>query len=214
MTQAEAEALPALYMEASRLFEEAREFGPSEKAKMLALGHSRFCRALEAGTKFADTREVTLHAAAIKYLESAANYYVKADFQNASEYAKATGLLFDAYIYMDNAKREIDPEKKAKLCMLAERVLQTSANSYMKAEYPGKKEHVLRLLETVKEERELAVSLTEVLHAPIIVSTTALPSPTPTPEKAVGLEKFEHADIHANMIAGHCLLYTSDAADE
>jgi len=213
MTQAEAEAAPALYMEASQLFEEAKGLGPSEKAKMLALGHSRFCRALEAGTKFADTREATLHAAAIKYLESAANYYVKADFQNASEYAKATGLLFDAYTYMDNAKREIEPEKKAKLCMLAEKVLQRSADSYMKAEYPGKKEHVLKLLETVKEERELAVSLTEVLHAPIIVSTTALPSPTPAPEKAVGLEKFEHAEIHANMIAGQRELKVGDNLD-
>jgi len=210
MTQAEAEALPTLYMEASQLFEEAKELGPSEKAKMLALGHSRFCRALEAGTKFADTREITLHSAAIKYLESAANYYVRAGFQNASEYAKATGLLFDAYIYMDNAKKEIDPEKKAKLCVMAERVLKTSADSYMKAGYPGKKEHVLRLLETVKEERELAVSLTEVLHAPIIASTTALPAPTPTPEKAVGLEKFEHAEIHATVIAGQKELKVGD----
>ncbi len=201
MTRAEAETSPALYVEASQLFEEAKEFSPNERAKMLALGHSRFCRALEAGTKFADTRDTAMHTAAIKHLESAANYYVQAAFREASEYAKATGLLFDAYMHMDNAKEERDPEKKARLYMMAEKVLQTSAGAYMKAEHPEKSEQVQRLLEKVREERELAVSLTEVLHAPTIVSTTTVfTTPTPTKEEAVGLERFEHADIQANII--------------
>jgi len=201
MTRAEAEASPTLYVEASQLFEEVKEYGPNEQAKMLALGHSRFCRALEAGTRFADTGEASMHTAAVQYLESAAKYYVNAGLQKASEYAEATELLFDAYVHMDKAKRESDPEKKAKLYMMAEKVLQTSAGSFMKAEHPEKREQVLRLLEKVKKERELAVSLTELLHAPSIVSTTtAFPTPTPTHEAAIGLEKFENADIQANII--------------
>jgi hypothetical protein len=53
----------------------------------------------------------------------------------------------------------------------------------------------------VKEEQELAVSLTEALHAPAIVSSTAVfTTPTPTHEVAVGSERFEQADIQANMI--------------
>jgi len=201
MTRAEAEASPTLYVEASQLFEEAKEHGPNEQAKMLALGHSRFCRALEAGTRFADTGDASMHTAAVQYLESAAKYYVNAGLQKASEYAEATELLFDAYVHMDKAKRESDPEKKAKLYMMAEKILQTSAGSFMKAEHPEKREQVLRLLEKVRKERELAVSLIELLHAPTIVSTTtALPTPTPTHEEAVGLEKFEHADIQANVI--------------
>jgi tetratricopeptide (TPR) repeat protein len=202
MTRAEAEVSPALYAEASQLFEKAKESSPNEQAKMLVLGHSRFCKALEEGTKFADTRDVAMHATATKYLESAANYYVSAGFQKASEYAKATQLLFDAYAQMDNAKRENDPEKKARLYIMAEKVLQTSAGCFMKAEHPEKRERVLRLLEKVQEERELAVSLTEVLHAPSIVSSTAVfATPTPTHEEAVGSERFEHADIQANIIA-------------
>jgi tetratricopeptide (TPR) repeat protein len=201
MTRAEAEASPALYFEASQLFEEAKEFGPSERIKMLTLGHSRFCRALEAGTKFIDTRDATLHDAVIQHLGSAADYYVKAGFQNASEYAKATKLLFEAYVHIGNAERETDPEKKAKLYTMAERILQTSVGSFMKAEHPEKREQVLRLLEKVKEERELAISLAEVLHAPAIVSaTTAFSTPAPNHESAVGLERFEHADIQANLI--------------
>jgi hypothetical protein len=201
MTQAETETSPALYMEASQLFEEAKELSPGEQAKTLALAHSRFCRALEAGTRFADTREMTMHTAAVHHLESAANYYVKAGFPTASEYANATGLLFDAYAQMDNAKEERDPEKKAKLYMMIEKVLQTSAGAYMKAQHPEKSEQVQRLLEKVREERELAVSLTEVLHAPPIVSTTtAFTTPAPTKEEPVGLERLEHADVQANLI--------------
>jgi tetratricopeptide (TPR) repeat protein len=201
MTLAEAESSPTLYAEASQLFEEAKDFSPNEKTIMLVLGHSRFCRALEAGTRFSDTRNPAMHGIAIQHLASAANYYVKADFQNASEYAKATKLLFDAYLHMDNAEKENDPEKKAKLYAMAEKVLQTSAGSYTKAEHPEKMEQVLKLLEKVKEERELATSLTEVLHAPAIISTTkAFTTPTPTSEEAVGSERFEHADIQANII--------------
>jgi tetratricopeptide (TPR) repeat protein len=214
MTSAEAEALPTLYAEASQLFEKAKEFSPNEQAKMLVLGHSRFCKALEEGTRFADTRDVTMHANATKYLESAANYYVNAGFQKASEYAKAMQLLFDAYAQMDNAKRESDPEKKAKLYMMAEKVLQTSAGSFMKAEHPEKRERVLRLLEKVQEERELAVSLTEVLHAPSIVSsTTVFTTPTPTHEEAVGSERFEHADIQANIIVRQRELKVGESLD-
>ena len=201
MTMAEAEASPALYAEASELFEQARDYGPSEKTKMLVLGHSRFCKALQAGTEFADTRDQALHAAAVRYLASASNYYMKAGFQTASEYAKATKLLFDAYVYMDNTEKEKDPDKKAKLYVAIERILQTSAGSYTKAEHPEKREQILKLLEKAKEEQELAVAMNEALHAPSIVSaTTTFASPTPTQEEAIGSERFEHADVHANII--------------
>jgi tetratricopeptide (TPR) repeat protein len=201
MTEAEAEESPKLYAEASRLFDNAKELSPTEKTRMLASGHSHFCRALEKGIEFADTKEQVLHDAFVQHLEIASNYYVKAGFRNASEYARATKLLFDAYAFMDNAQRETDPEKKAKLCIMAEKVLQTSAGSFMVAEHPEKREQVLRLLEKVKEERELALSLSDVLHAPTIVSTTnAFTTPTPNQENSVGLERFENADVQVNAI--------------
>ncbi len=201
MARAEDETSPELYLEASRLFEAARELSPNEKARSLALGHSRFCKALDAGTRFADTREATLHGTAIHHLESAANFYLKAGFQNASEYAEASKLLFDAYAYMDEANKEKDHEKKTKVYLMAEKVLKASADTYLKAEQPGRREQVMRMLEKVKRERELEVSLTEVLHAPSIFSTTtAFAAPMPTRESAVGLERFEHADVQASVI--------------
>ena len=201
MTRAEAEASPDLYLEASRLFEEVKEHSVTEKARELALGHSSFCKALEAGTRFEAMRDMTLYSTAKKHLEAAANYYLKEGFRNASEYAKATQRLFDAYMYMHKADTETDLKKKAELYRIAEKFLQASAGSYMKAKHPEKSEEVQRLLESVREEQQLAMSLTEVLHAPTATSTTTSFSiPTPTHEQAVGLERFEHADIQANLI--------------
>jgi len=201
MMLGDAKASPELYLEASALFEQASKESSTGTAGLLALGHSRFCRALEAGTRFEDSRDASLHTLATQHLESAASYYLKAGFQSASEYAKATGLLFEAYVQMDTAKGEKDPEKKTKLYLVAEKVLQTAAGSFMKAEHPEKREQVLRLLEKVREEKELALSITEVLQTPSIVSTTAsFSTPTPTSEEAVGSERFEHADVQANLI--------------
>jgi tetratricopeptide (TPR) repeat protein len=200
-TLAEARSSSTLYSEASGLFEQAEDLSPNERIKMLLLGHSRFCKALGTGTRFIDTRNRSMYIDAIECLESAATYYVKAGFPKASDYSEATKLLFDAYVHMDDAARESDPERKAKLYTMAEKVLQTSAGSFTRAEHPEKSEQVLGLLEKARKERELAVSLTEVLHAPSIVSTTSsFTTPTPTREQAVGSERFENADIQANLI--------------
>lgn len=214
MTLAEAKTSPELYLEASRLFEEAKELSPDERGRMLALGHSRFCQALEAGARFVDKRDAKLHATAVENLESAADYYLRAGFQNASEYAEATELLFDAYLRMNDAKKEKDPENKAKLYAMAERVLEASAESYLKAEHPGKRKQVSRLLEKVKKERELALSLSEVVYRPPILSTTvAFSTPTPTHERPVGLDRFEHAAIQASVISRRKSLMVGEELD-
>ncbi len=201
MMMAEARASPIMYEEAAELFEQAKEHTLDQPTSLLALAHSSFCKALEAGTEFEITRDMTMYSTTKKHMEAAANYYLKAGFETASEYAKATQRLFDAYVYMDNAKRETDPEKEARYYMMAEKVLQTSAGSYMKAKHPEKTEQVQRLLEKVREERELAASLSEVLHAPTITSSTvSFVTLTPSEEMAVGLERFEHADVQAKLI--------------
>jgi hypothetical protein len=213
MQEAEAEESPQYYDEASRLFENAKGLGQNEKTKTLMLGHSRFCKALEAGAKFADTRDMTDYTRSMQYLDSASGYYLKSDFKSASDYVKATRLLFDAYIQMGNAAREIDLDKKSRLYLVAEKVLQASADSYAKAGNPSGKEQALKLLETAKEQRELTISLAEVLQAPIVASTTAFAPPAPTSEKAVGLERFEHAEVNANLIISRKELKVGESVD-
>ncbi len=201
MMMAEAVASSTMYEEAAELFKKAKEHTVDQPTSLLALANSSFCKALEAGTKFEATLDTKLYSATSHHLESAANYYLRAGIKTASEYVKATQRLFDAYIYMDTAKRETDPETKARYYIMAEKVLQTSAGSYLKAKHPEKSEQVQRLLDNVREERELATSLSEVLHAPTITSSTAsFATPSAREENPVGLERFEHANIQTSLV--------------
>jgi hypothetical protein len=122
-----------------------------------------------------------------------------AGLKNDVEHAKATELFFEACVHINNAKREIDPEKKTKLYRMAEVILQASSGRYVKAKRPEKRDEVLRLLRTVREEQEWALSCTQVLRTSPLVSATYFPAPTPTSERAVGLGRFEHADIQAYL---------------
>jgi hypothetical protein len=56
-------------------------------------------------------------------------------------------------------------------------------------------------LEEVKEEQELAISCSQVLRTPPLVSSAFFSAPAPTHEKAVGLNWFEHAAIQAYLSA-------------
>jgi hypothetical protein len=213
MAEAEAEESPEHYEEASRLFEKAKDLGQSEKTRALVLGHSHFCKALEAGSRFVDTRDMAEYVKAVQQLESATSYYLKAGLQSASEYTKATRLVFDAFVHMGNAALEVDPEKRTRLYRVSEKALEASADSYMKAGDHSRREQALKLLEKAREQRELAISLAEVLRAPIVASTTSFPAPIPTSEKAVGLERFEHAEVNANLILSRRELRVGESVD-
>ena len=198
---AEAMAAPSLYSEAAELFLMAKDNAVDQTTSLLAQAHSSFCKALEVGTEFEITRETEYYQTAKRHIEAATSYYLRIGYQSASEYTTATNRLLDAYMYMYGAQTETDPGKKARLYQLAERLLQSSAGSYIKAKHPEKSEEVLRVLEKIKEEKEIAMTLSEIMHAPSVVATTSsFSTPTPTYERAVGLERFENADIQANMI--------------
>jgi KaiC/GvpD/RAD55 family RecA-like ATPase len=138
----------------------------------------------------------------------AASYYLKAGFENFSDYATSTQRLFESYVFMDQARRETDPEKQAKYYLMAEKVLQMSADRFAKAKYTEKANQVQRLLRKVKEDKELAISLNEVFHAPVVTSSTASFSTLSlSEEKAVGLERLAQMDVLAKLI-----VQESDAA--
>jgi tetratricopeptide (TPR) repeat protein len=202
MKMADGRASPELYGEASELFLKTKEHSVKDKAVLLASGNSAFCQALEYGTRFEITREKDEFSRAKQFLESAANYYLKGGFDDASSWTTATGILFDAYNYMISAELEVDPEKKMKSFLLAEKCLERSAGLYKTAGYTGKREEVLKILAKVKEKRMFALSLREFLVAPSEASTTRMiPTPGMTVEEPVGLQKFESAFVQGNLIA-------------
>jgi len=201
MEMADARVSSELYREASELFLKAKECTTKDRTDLLASGNSAFCKALEHGTKFEATRDKDDFLKAKQHLGSAANYYSKAGFDNASVWTSATEVLFDAYNYMIGAETEVDPEKKMKTYLLAEKCLERSVKLYEAAEYIGKRDEVLRTLEKVKEKREFALSLGELLTVPGEASSTrVISTPGMSVEEPVGLLKFEREFIQANLI--------------
>jgi KaiC/GvpD/RAD55 family RecA-like ATPase len=201
MTLAEAKRNPAIYKEAADLFNQANTYSSKESTNLMTLGHSSFCRALEAGTEFETTHNLASYNKAIRHMETATNYYLKAGFPRTSDYAKATQRLFDAYVFMDAAKRERDSDKQAQHYLKAKKVLETAAEIFIKSGHQNKKNSVRQLLKEVKEKRELAISVGEIFSAPAVTASTATFSTlSPNEETAAGLERFEHADIQANLI--------------
>jgi KaiC/GvpD/RAD55 family RecA-like ATPase/tetratricopeptide (TPR) repeat protein len=202
MALAEETASSESYMDAAALFEKAKNFCFTKKASLWALGNSSFCKGLAAGIRYKTGMDLKENALAKRYIKDAASSYFEAGFKNASEYAKATQRLFDAYVFMNQAESEVEPEKKAKQYQMAENLLQIAAGSFMKAKQPEKTAQVQLILKTVREEKKLAVSLNEVLHAPAVASTTlSFATPAQTSEVSVGLEQFEHANVQANLVA-------------
>ena len=214
MTLAEVEASPELYMEASHLFDEAKEYSVDQKTKQLIMGHASFCKALEAGTRYETSRQEQLHNELVRHLSRATNHYIKAGFEPALEYSKGTHRVFDAYIYLDEATKEMDPKKKARCYKLAERVLEASLEAFSKAKHPEKSDEVKRLLSSVKQERELALSLSEILETPTFSSSTmSFQAPTPSYEQPVGLERLENADIHARLFMSSDVVTSGEEFD-
>ncbi len=156
MMMAEARSSPAMYEEAAELFIQANEYSSKESAGLMALGHSSFCKALEAGTEFETTQTMATYEQATRYMDAAANYYLKAGFKTTSDYSKATQRLFDAYVYMESAKRERDPEKQSKQYSKAEEVIQNAVEYFEKAKYPDKAAQAQKMLQKVREERKFA----------------------------------------------------------
>ncbi|UCB60703.1 MAG: hypothetical protein JSW72_01175 [Candidatus Bathyarchaeota archaeon] len=202
MKTADERDLPELYKEASELFLQAKERSTNRRTSLLAEGNSALCKALEFGTKFEASRDKEDFSNVKKFLDSAANYYLKAGFEKASLWTNATEILFDAYNFMSNAEIEVDPEKRMKTYLVTERCLKQSAELYETAGYIGKRDEVSHILKRVKEKREFALSLGELLAAPSDASsTTLIAAPSLIVEEPVGVMKFKNELLQTNLIA-------------
>jgi len=201
MAIAEETTSDELYLKAASLFEQAKDYCFTKKASLWALGNSNFCRGLASGIIYQLTTNLSDNALAKRHIKNAASSYSQAGFSNASQYAKATLRLFDAYVFMNQAESEVDPEKKTKQYQMAENLLNIAVDSFSEAKQPEKIAQVQDILANVKEEKALAISLSQVMQAPTIASSTmSFSAPSPTTEASVGLENFEHANVQANLV--------------
>jgi hypothetical protein len=201
MKMADSRISAELYREASELFLKAKEQSVKDSMALLASGNGAFCKALEHETTFEATRERSDFLRAKQYLENAANCYLKAGFDRASSWTSGMEMLFDASNYMTEAETEANPNEKSKAYSLAEKCLERSANLFEKAGYEGRRDEVLRTLTRLREKREFALSLGELLTAPTEASSTrTMAPPGMTVEEPIGLGKFERAFVQANLV--------------
>jgi len=200
MKMGDARDIPDLYHEASDLFLKARESSTNYKTSLLASGNESLCKALEFGTKFEATRDQNDFTQAKRFLVTSSNYYLKGGFQKTSLWISATGVVFDAYMYMGQAEVEFDPDKRMKTYLIAEKCLEQASRLYETAGYIGKRDEVLMVFNSLKQQRQFTMSLGQILAAPAEASSTLMISaPTLTVEEPYGVKKFEGALIEAQL---------------
>ncbi len=199
MKQAETEASVELYSEAVESFRKAKETATTKRLRLLALANASICKSLESGTLFRSSRNTQLYSEIKKQLETATDYYQEAGIQNAADWTRATGNLFDALVHLTDAATERDSRKKTEFYRLAEKHLQLAAKLYGQAGYPVKREGALKHLQRAKEEKELLLTPVEALaESPALIGMTVAPVSL-IRDQAMGLERFEAANVVGNM---------------
>ena len=199
MKEAETMVSSETYSDAAELFTKAEKVTQGKTFRQIALASSCICRALESGTKFRRTRDTQFYSEIKRQLETATDYYEAAGWRQAADWARATGKLFDALVYMTEAATERDSKKKTELYHLAEKHLQLSAKLYGQANFPSKQDGALRLLERTHEEKELLLSPSEALAGnPALTGVPGAPAAL-IKGRTGGLEGFEEAKVVANL---------------
>ncbi len=199
MKEAETRASPDLYAEAAESFTKVEKVATRKRSHLVALANASICRSLEAGTQFRRTRNTQLYSEIKKELETATDYYQEAGLQNAADWTRATGKLFDALVYLADAATERESKKKTELFHLAEKHLQLAAKLYEQAGFPVKKNEALKHLERAREEKELLLTPVEALaENPALTGVTATPVSL-IRDQALGLERFDAANVVGNL---------------
>ncbi len=199
MKKAEAIASPELYSEAANAFARIEKLATRSRFTLMALANASICKALESGTMFRRTRNTQLYSEIKKQLETATDYYQQAGLQNAAEWTRATGNLFDALVYLADAATERESKKKTEFYYLAEKHLQLAAKLYAQAGFPTRKEEALKHLERARQAKETLLTPMEALLENPAVQGAALTPVSLLRDSPLGLERFEDASIVGNL---------------
>jgi predicted amidohydrolase len=167
---------PEKFGKAANLFEKASEKFLEKKMKLLALGNSNFCRALEYGSKFDETIETQLKAEIypkIKFmLRKAAKLYQKGGFENEGDWALATSTYFDATWHLIRADEEMRLNEKKNLLKVGLEILKSASELFNKAGYKHKEKEILELMDLISKEEKILISALNTIREPSISRST------------------------------------------
>ena len=164
------------YSNASSLFDKASNLFSENKLKMLSLGNSAFCQALELGCKFDETTKTEvkteLYPRIKLILRKAANSYSKGGFESGAEWALATSTYFDASWHLIRVDQELELEEKNKLLEIGSGFLKSAAELFAKAGYKNKEKELLERLDMVLKEKKIILSALNTIIQPSIAKST------------------------------------------
>jgi hypothetical protein len=196
MKEAEYRSSSELYTKAGALFMLAKDKKVKRSFVLSCLASAAICRALEAGTKFKQSRQIQLYSEIKQQLGIAAQYYDEGGFDIASDWTSATEALFDAFAYLSSAESEMDPEKKTQMYHLAEKHLDLSAKRYGDIGFEKKRQEVLKQLKKVKENKLMLLTPVEALSQ----NPTSYSTPVSfVADQGVGFERFEGSNVTGNV---------------
>lgn len=174
---------PERFEHAANLFTKASTLFVDTKLKLLALGNSTFCQALESGCKFDETLELEikrdLYPKIKVMLSKAASSYGKGGFENVANWALATSTYFDAAWHLIQADKELDIGEKGRLLSIGSNYLKSALELFSNAGYDNKVIEVQDRLNRVEKEESILISALGTIKEPSISrSTMGISAPT------------------------------------
>ncbi|MFX1587328.1 MAG: hypothetical protein ACFFC1_04160 [Promethearchaeota archaeon] len=167
---------PHKFAEAAKLFTKASNLFTETKLKLLALGNSTFCQALECGSNFDKTSDMKLKSQLYTKIKSmlrnAASSYRKGGFEGGAIWALATSTFFDGLWHLINVDEELNFTKKKELLEIGSMYLKSAAELFSKAKYKDKEQEVLEQLKMVKKEENILISALNTIKKPSISGST------------------------------------------
>jgi tetratricopeptide (TPR) repeat protein len=179
---AEMRSSPDRFERASKLFEEAASLTRSHRQSLGAMSDSYYSLALSNGSKFVVSGQMENYAAAKSCFTQSESLLSKLGEDTSRKWLEGSERLLDAYVFTKNAFMEADPLRKAKNLEAAEKMLESSAKLFDSSGFLSKKDSVLGLLAKVKEEKNLALSISTVfISSPLLPSASMTDFSSPPP---------------------------------
>ena len=169
--EAETYASPELYDEAAALFLKVRNL-VARRAAFVSEGNSKYCTALRSMLEFKRGSRIEDYISGKSSLEEASAAYANAGFRGPVGWISATERLIDAFVYVNSALKESNPQIRARNFSASEKLLDLAGSIFETEGYSAKKNEVENLRRKMKAEKELALSLNEIFTPPSIVSST------------------------------------------
>ncbi|MFX1428150.1 MAG: tetratricopeptide repeat protein, partial [Promethearchaeota archaeon] len=167
---------PERFDYAANLFTKASNLFVDTKLKLLALGNSAVCQALELSCKFDESTNINmkmdLYPKVKLMLSKAASSYGKSGYESVANWALASSIYFDAAWHLIQADKELDITEKGRLLGIGSNYLKSSIELFSKAGYGNKVAEVQDRLNRVEKEESILFSALSTIREPSISRST------------------------------------------